>query len=40
MSNLYTAADYKYKIINLLLKNKNFIKDTNKNSRFIRLFFT
>lgn len=26
MSNLYTAADYKYKIINLLLKNKNFIK--------------
>lgn len=26
MSNLYNAADYKYKIINLLLKNKNFIK--------------
>lgn len=26
MSNLYTAADYKFKIINLLLKNKNFIK--------------
>lgn len=29
MSNLYVAAEYKNKIINLLLKNKNFIKLIN-----------
>lgn len=29
MSNLYTASSYKNKIINLLLKNKNFIKLIN-----------